>query len=65
MKKTLHKPQAGDVDINGNVYANEACKSTPNRICTDICTDNVCDGSAEWPVFLNDTCTNTCVNDHC
>lgn len=66
MKKTLYKPQGG-VDINVNVYANENCKRSPNRNCTNhVCTDSPCDGSAQWPEILNDTCVNNkCVNDHC
>lgn len=66
MKKTLYKPQADGVDINVNVYVNEACRNMSNRRCVnDLCTDNVCDGSGNWPM-LNDTCINSkCVNDHC
>ena len=44
MKKTLYKPQADGVDINVNVYVNEACRNMSNRRCVnDLCTDNVCD----------------------
>jgi hypothetical protein len=67
MKKALYKPQMDSVDISVNIYANESCNRSPNRVCIDYsCTDSSCDGSAEWTVFLNDTCVNiTCVNDHC
>jgi hypothetical protein len=66
MKKTLYKPQAGDVDINVEVYTNESCK-TPNRNCTNhVCKDSPCDGSIKWPKIRNDPCVNyTCINDPC
>ena len=65
MKKMLYKSQAGDADLTVNVYVNESC--TPNGRCTNYeCTDNACDGSSSWPVFINDLCVNrVCVNNGC